>query len=145
MSFICRSVQAQVTRQYRSSPFVATGSKPMSTMLSSFYNQQSYSTTGLVTKPIIVNKKQIIEEVAATHDLTVAKSERIVGTILDSIVEAVKDGKAVRLSGFGKFDSFMSKPTTGRNPTTQETIDIPSKLRIRFKAYDGFKKSSLSS
>jgi DNA-binding protein HU-beta len=116
----------------------------MSTMFSSFYNQQSYSTTGAV-KPktgIIVNKKKIIEEVATTYDLSVAKSERIVGTILDSIVEAVTDGKAVRLSGFGKFDSFMSKPTTGRNPITGETIKIPSKLRIRFKAYDSFKKTS---
>jgi nucleoid DNA-binding protein len=117
-------------------------------MFSFFYNQQSYSTTGVVktevkTKTgIIVNKKEIIEEVATTYDLTVAKSERIVGTILDSIVEAVTDGKAARLSGFGKFDSFMSKPRKGRNPTTGEMIDIPSKLRIRFKAYDGFKKSS---
>ncbi|OEU13407.1 hypothetical protein FRACYDRAFT_269806 [Fragilariopsis cylindrus CCMP1102] len=148
MSLIYRSVQAQVTRQCRSSSFVATGSKPTSTMFSSFYNQRSYSTTGVdetevKDKTVItVNRSQIIEEIRTTYDLPKKTSERILATILDSIAEAVTDGKEVRLSSFGKFDSFMSKPTKGINPTTLGAIDIPSKQRFRFKAYPGFNKSS---
>lgn len=117
-------------------------------MFSSFYNQRSYSTTGVVKTEvkdktvITVNRSKIIEEIATTYDLPKNKSERILATILDSIAEAVTDGKQVRLSGFGKFDSFMSKPKKGVNPTTREAIDIPSKQRFRFKAYPGFNKSS---
>jgi len=49
-------------------------------MFSSFYNQQSYSTTGVVKTEVntkigvTVNKKKIIEEVATAYDLSVAKS-----------------------------------------------------------------------
>lgn len=88
-----------------------------------------------------MSKRDIIEEVASTHDLTVAKSERIVNTVFDTIVEAVVDGKQVRLSSFGSFDCYMSKPRSGRNPNSGEAIEIESKRRIRFKAYDAFKKA----
>jgi nucleoid DNA-binding protein len=88
-----------------------------------------------------ISKRDIIEEVASTHDLSVAKSERIVNTIFDTIVEAVVDGKQARLSNFGSFDSYISKARSGRNPATGEAIEIASKRRIRFKAYDTFKKS----
>ena len=57
------------------------------------------------------------------------------------IVDTVTDGKTVSVSNFGAFDSYMSKPSTGRNPKTNEAIKIPSKKRIRFKAYDAFKKA----
>ena len=124
----------------------------MSSMFGSgFIQNHSYSNTGEASasasatnksaKPIVVNKRKIIEEVASTHELSVAKSERIVNTVFDTIVEAVVDGKNVRLSNFGVFDSYMSKPRTGRNPGTGEKIEIASKRRIRFKAFDAFKKS----
>ena len=90
-------------------------------------------------KPI--SKRNIIEEVASTHDLSYLKSERIVNTVFDTIVEAVVDGKQVRLSNFGSFDSYMSKARKGRNPNSGEAIEIASKKRIRFKAYDAFKKA----
>ena len=35
----------------------------------------------------IVSKKDIVKEIAGTHDLTIAKSESIVNSILDTIVE----------------------------------------------------------
>jgi nucleoid DNA-binding protein len=90
-------------------------------------------------KPI--NKRDIVDEIASTHDLSIAKSERIVNTVFDTIVEAVVDGKQVRLSGFGSFESYMSKARSGRNPNTGESIEIGARRRIRFKAYDAFKNA----
>jgi len=46
----------------------------------------------------------------------------------------------VKLSGFGTFDSYESKAKVGKNPKTQESVSIPSRRRIRFKAYKGFKE-----
>lgn len=149
MSFIQRLLQAQVTRQWRSPFTVASRSVSTISGNCSFHNR-SYSTTGVVvgatdtdesTKPIVVNKKKIVEHIASTCDISSAKSERIVKTFLDTIIEAVADDKTVRLSNFGVFDSYMSKKKNGRNPRTGEKIEIPSKRRIRFKAYDSFKKS----
>ena len=132
----------QLQRQCKPAALGAKSTRMMSIFGfgSSSSDSQSMSTSA-ATKKESINKRSIIEEVASTHDLSVAKSERIVNTVFDTIVEAVIDGKQARLSNFGSFDSYMSKPRTGRNPSTGEPIDIPSSRRIRFKAYDGFKKA----
>jgi len=151
MSFIQRLLQAQVKRQCRN-PF-AVASRSVSTISGnhSFHNR-SFSTTGVVVdatdtnkstipKPISLNKKNIVDHIASTHDISSEKSQQIVETFLDTIIEAVVNGKIVRLTGFGAFDAYMSKPRNGVNPKTTEKIEIPSKQRFRFKAYDSFKKS----
>mmetsp|Transcript_25719 Transcript_25719/g.28859 ORF Transcript_25719/g.28859 Transcript_25719/m.28859 type:complete len:153 (+) Transcript_25719:95-553(+) len=148
---IQRLLQAQVKRQRRN-PF-AVASRSVSTISDnrSFHNR-SFSTTGVVvdatdtnksTKPKsnILNKKYVVDHIASTHDISSKKSQQIVETFLDTIIEAVVNGKIVRLTGFGAFDSYMSKPRNGVNPRTAEKVEIPSKQRFRFKAYGSFKKS----
>ena len=87
-----------------------------------------------------INKRKISEDISSTYDLSIAQSERIVNTVLETIVEGVADGKEVRLSNFGNFYSFMSKDTLGRNPRTGEIVPVPPKRRIRFKAYESFRR-----
>jgi DNA-binding protein HU-beta len=89
-----------------------------------------------------INKTDLIKDISETHELTHAKSERILNSILDSIVEAVADKKTVRLSKFGSFEGYESSARIGRNPSTGESINIPAKTRIRFKPYTSFKKTA---
>jgi integration host factor subunit beta len=88
-----------------------------------------------------LTRRTLIDEVATTHELTKSAAERIVTTVLDSIVDAVKDERRVELSKFGSFDSYTSKATIKRNPRTGAKVDIPAKKRIRFKAYDLFQRT----
>jgi DNA-binding protein HU-beta len=104
--------------------------------------QQPFSTKTPSKNPVVLNKRHIVEEIASTHDMTIAKSERVLKTVLDSIVDAVSDGKKIRLSNFGSFESYESKERIGVNPSTREKISIPAQKRIRFKAYDSFKKNA---
>ena len=118
-----------ILRRQSFRPLLATSSSSRTFYASSPTNQD-------------VLKKDIVAEVAETHDLTVAKAERVVNTVFDSIVEAVADDKSVRISKFGSFDSYLSAARTGRNPGTGEAIQIPSKQRIRFKASASFKRTA---
>ena len=140
---ICKIFQYHLKSQCHRGPLGVSSSRLMSSMFGfgSSSDGQSISTTSTAIKKESINKRNIIEEVATTHDLSIAKSERIVSTVFDTIVEAVIDGKQAKLSSFGTFDSYMSKPRSGRVPSTGEAIDIPSRRRIRFKAYDAFKKA----
>jgi len=83
----------------------------------------------------------IVRTVAETHDLSLAESKRIFNTIFDSIVENLADKKVVRVSGFGTFETYISKAYTARNPRTGEPLLIPPKDRARFRPHGPFKKN----
>ena len=148
---ICHIVHAQLTRQCRRGSSGVAGSGFTTRKFRFLQNQFKSSMSGVGSpasdvpkkpsfKPF-VNKRSLIEEVASTHDITVAKSQRIVNTIFDTIAEKVVDGKQVRLSNFGVFYSYTSKARNGRNPSSGRPIKIAPKRRIRFKAYDAFNKA----
>ncbi|MCP3962440.1 MAG: HU family DNA-binding protein [bacterium] len=67
-----------------------------------------------------------------------AMARRVVESLGDLIAEelaADEDGShKLRISGLGTFDTKLSAAREGRNPATGETIQIPAKKRIRFRA-----------
>ena len=130
--FLSRTSSLMVLRRQSLRPLLATSTTTTSSR--TFYASSPTNQD--------ISKKDIVAEVAETHDLTVAKAERIVNTVFDSIVEAVTDDKSVRISKFGIFDSYLSAARSGRNPNTGETIQIPSKQRIRFKPSVSFKRTA---
>ena len=80
-----------------------------------------------------MNKAQLIEAVAQNTE-TKKEAQTAVETVLDSIKGSLKKAEDVTISGFGTFKVKVTKPRTGRNPKTGETIQIPSKKKVAFKA-----------
>ena len=81
-----------------------------------------------------MNKKELAEVIAEKFDLTKVKSNEIVDTVFESMVDALADGQKVEISGFGKFEVKTRAARTGINPQTKETIDIPASNTPSFKA-----------
>ncbi|MCL2887924.1 MAG: HU family DNA-binding protein [Elusimicrobia bacterium] len=44
-----------------------------------------------------------------------------------------RDGKVI-ISNFGVFTKVRTKPVTRHNPKTLEKVDVPSKIKVRFKS-----------
>ena len=59
--------------------------------------------------------------------------ERIVGTIFDSIIDAMADGHRVELRGFGAFSVKQRDARVGRNPRTGESVQVEEKFVPFFK------------
>ena len=70
--------------------------------------------------------------VSTNAGLSKQDSSRCVETILDTITNALKRGEEVRIVGFGTFSVSHRKATTGRNPRTGESIQIPASKRPKF-------------
>ena len=87
-----------------------------------------------------LTKTELIKEVAEHHELTLAKSERIVNTIFDTIAESMVSSRPVKISKFGTFDCYKSRGRNARNPRTGAAMFVPEKMRVRFKPYDALKK-----
>ncbi|MHB0968569.1 MAG: integration host factor subunit beta [Thermoanaerobaculia bacterium] len=85
------------------------------------------------TKPGVMTKAELVDEVAHTVQLTKKQAETIVNIVFDSIVDSLRAGEKIELRGFGSFRLRSRKSRTGRNPKTGQKVDVPSKKIPYFK------------
>jgi integration host factor subunit beta len=80
-------------------------------------------------------KSELIATLAAENPhLTQRDIERVVGVILERMIEALESGGRVELRGFGAF-SVRSRPArSGRNPRTGEAVQVRAKNVPFFKS-----------
>ncbi len=86
-----------------------------------------------------MNKNDLISSVASDAGLSKADATKAVDAVFDNIETALRRGQAVRLVGFGTFSVANRKASTGRNPRTGATIQIPASKQPKFKAGKGLK------
>ena len=81
-----------------------------------------------------MNKAELINAVAAATDFSKKDAEAAVTATLEAITSALKDGDKVQLVGFGSFEVKKRAARVGRNPKTNDTIEIPASVVPVFKA-----------
>lgn len=81
----------------------------------------------------IIGKTDVVDLVATKCKLSKAAADLAVSTVFESIIDSLKNGGSVRITGFGSFSVSERKATTGRNPRTGEKIDIPAANKPKFK------------
>jgi len=89
-----------------------------------------------------VNKAELIEAVADRTDLKKADAARAVEALFDGngvIVDVLRKGEKVQLTGFGTFQVKARPARTGRNPRTGEAIAIAAANVPAFKPGQVFK------
>lgn len=80
-----------------------------------------------------MNKAQLVD-VVAEKTATKKEAQVAVETVWNAIKDSLKNEEDVTISGFGTFKVKQTKARTGRNPKTGESIEIPAKKKIAFKA-----------
>ncbi|MBD5148400.1 MAG: HU family DNA-binding protein [Oscillibacter sp.] len=81
-----------------------------------------------------MNKSELINAVAAAAEVSKKDAEAVITATLDTITAALKDGDKVQLVGFGSFEVRQRAARTGRNPKSNEVIEIPASVVPVFKA-----------
>ena len=79
-------------------------------------------------------KKNLSQKLKQELNLTLDTTDLLVDEFFSTIKKSRRDSKIVKLSGFGTFEIFQTKPRLGRNPKTMETFPISSKNKVRFTA-----------
>ena len=88
-----------------------------------------------------MNKAQLVDSVAAATDMSKADAGRAVDATLSAVAGSLASGDSVALVGFGTFLVSKRKATTGRNPQTGESINIPAANVPKFRAGKALKES----
>ena len=81
-----------------------------------------------------MNKAELIDSVADGANLTKADAGRAVDAVIQSITDTMAKGDSVSLVGFGTFMIRERAARQGRNPRTNQPIDIPAGKVPAFKA-----------
>ncbi|MBP5153892.1 MAG: HU family DNA-binding protein [Lachnospiraceae bacterium] len=81
-----------------------------------------------------MKKKDLIAEVASAARISRKEAETVVNLTFDTIIEKLRQGERVQISGFGAFEVRGRAARTGRNLKTGESVDIGESRVPAFKA-----------
>ncbi len=89
----------------------------------------------MATAQPTVTMKQISSDIAEKFDLSKKLANEILSDALVTIiVKNLKKGNRIRIAGLGILQVRKRAARMGRNPATGETISIPAKKKIAFRA-----------
>ena len=81
-----------------------------------------------------MSKAYLTNAVSKTLDITAAKAEGYVETVINSIKQGVKEEGRLVIRGFGIFTSQNKNERMGRNPKTGEPVLIKARTVVKFSA-----------
>lgn len=81
-----------------------------------------------------MNKSELIDQIAASADISKAKAGQALDALIDAVSAAMKKGELVTLVGFGTFYVGDRTARNGRNPRTGATIKINAAKVPKFRA-----------
>lgn len=88
-----------------------------------------------------MTKADLVKAVAAAAGLTNKQASMAVQAMLDAVVDALKKGDTVSLTGFGRFSVKARAARKGINPQTLQPIQIPARNVPAFKAGKALKEA----
>ncbi|HQT30196.1 MAG TPA: HU family DNA-binding protein [Thiobacillus sp.] len=80
-----------------------------------------------------MNRKELVDALAAKTESTKADAERAIAGLIDIISDTLKKGDSISLVGFGSFEVRKRAARTGRNPKTGEELKIKASKVPAFK------------
>lgn len=80
-----------------------------------------------------MNKAKLVEQMSKVTKLPKSTCKECLEAFISTIGNALKQGKAVVLTGFGTFSVMKRKSRMGINPVTKKKMTIPAKKVPKFK------------
>ena len=80
-----------------------------------------------------MNKTDLIAAVAEKTGMAKKDVEKAVNATLETITTELVKGEKVQLAGFGSFEVKTREARVGRNPRTNEAMEIPASKTPAFK------------
>ena len=79
-----------------------------------------------------LTKKHLSAVLKKELKLSVDISDSLVDEFFQAIKITLRSQKNIKLSGFGSFETYITKARMGRNPKSMENYRIPSQNKVRF-------------
>ena len=80
-----------------------------------------------------MTKNELIDHMAINAGISRKSANKALEALTDSIRFSLKKGERISLKGLGSWTVYKRAARIGRNPRTNESLNIPSKNTIKFK------------
>lgn len=80
-----------------------------------------------------MNKVELVEVLAKKLNVTKKEAAAFLTAFTETVLDALVEGRDVKLLGFGNFSVTTRDARKGRNPQTGEVMEIPAHKAVRFK------------
>ena len=91
------------------------------------------------TKGICMTKTELIAAMAAAADISRDQARLALEAFTDGVTDSLRQGRDVRLVGFGAFVAVDRKAGVARNPRTGEAVARPASRTAKFRVGEGLK------
>ena len=81
-----------------------------------------------------MNKATLIETLAGKANVSKKQAEDLLDALVQTVMDTIKAGGEVTLTGFGTFSARVRKGREGINPRSKSSITIPPTKVVKFKA-----------
>lgn len=89
-----------------------------------------------------LNRSDVVSAIAGKSGLTKAQADEALSAFQDVLLESVKSGEGVKLTGLLAVERVERAARTGRNPRTGEEIAIPAGFGVKLTAGSLLKKAA---
>lgn len=88
-----------------------------------------------------MTKKEFIGVIAENAGVSKKDTEAVYDALWASVIENLKAGEKVQVTGFGTFEVRKRPERTAKNPRTGETVKVEASVSPAFKASKALKDS----
>ncbi len=87
-----------------------------------------------------MTKPELIKQISKRCGIEQYKVKACIEAFTEIFTETLVKGGKIKLSGLGVFDTIHTKECRRRNPSTDEPVLVPEKIKARFKVGDTLKR-----
>jgi len=88
-----------------------------------------------------MTKDELVAKVSETTGIKKVDIHKALEAVINTIVEKIKAGEKVNITGLGIFKLKDKKARLARNPKTGESIQVPAKKAPKFLPSKNFKEA----
>ncbi len=88
-----------------------------------------------------MKKQEFVKEITGKTGISASETEKLLKAFIATLVENLKKGEVISLSGLGSFRVKSRKSRPARNLKTNASIMVPAGKKINFRPTKALKKA----
>lgn len=88
-----------------------------------------------------VNRSNLVSQIAQRASLTKVQADAALSAFQDVLIESMKNGESVKVTGLMSVERVHRAARTGRNPHNNEIIQIPARDGVKITPGSTLKKA----